>query len=56
MQLCCENLQCWGVLLILITVGITALAVGVDWGGFGHFFSHLSFLTSFPLSLEEGPI
>ena len=26
------------------------------WGGFGHFFSLQSFLTSFSLSLEDGPI
>ena len=26
------------------------------WGLFGHFFSHLSFLVSFSLSLEDGPI
>ena len=26
------------------------------WGLFGHFFSHLSFLSSFSLSLGDGPI
>ena len=26
------------------------------WGLFGHFFSHLSFLFSFSLSLGDGPI
>ena len=26
------------------------------WGVFGHFFSHLSLLFSFSLSLEDGPI
>ena len=26
------------------------------WGLFGHFNSHLSFLSSFSLSLEDGPI
>ena len=26
------------------------------WGLFGHFFSHLSFLSSFSLSLDDGPI
>ena len=26
------------------------------WGMFGHFFSHLSFLFSFSLSLRDGPI
>ena len=43
---------------ILITVGQgpTALAVGADGGLFGHFYSHLSFLFSFSLSLGDGPI
>ena len=42
---------------ILITVGQgpTALAVGAG-GVFGHFYSHLSFLFSFSLSLGDGPI
>ena len=29
---------------------------GRGWGLFGHFFSHLSFLVSFSLSLGDGPI
>ena len=29
---------------------------GFGWGLFGHFFSHLSFLSSFSLSLGDGPI
>ena len=39
---------------IWITVGQgpTALAVGAGWGLFGHFYSRLSFLFSFSLSLE----
>ena len=43
---------------ILITVeqGPTALAVGAGGGLFGHFYSHLSFLFSFSLSLGDGPI
>ena len=43
---------------IWITVGQgpTALAVGTDGGLFGHFYSHLSFLSSFSLSLGDGPI
>ena len=47
-----------GVLLIWIGVGQgpIALAVGVGWGLFGHFFSLLSFLSSFSLSLGDGPI
>ena len=42
---------------IWITVGQgpTALAVGAG-GWFGHFYSHLSFLSSFSLSLADGPI
>ena len=43
---------------ILITVGQgpTALAVGAGGGLFGHFYSHLSILFSFSLSLGDGPI
>ena len=43
---------------IWITVGQgpTALAVGAGRGWFGHFYSHLSFLSSFSLSLGNGPI
>ena len=43
---------------IWITVGQgpTALAVGADGGLFGHFYSHLSFLSSLSLSLGDGPI
>ena len=33
-----------------------ALAGGAGGGLFGHFFSHLSFLFSFSLSLGDGPI
>ena len=29
---------------------------GCGWGLFGHFYSHLSFLSSFSLSLGDGPI
>ena len=36
--------------------GPTALAVGSGGGLFGHFYSQLSFLYSFSLSLEDGPI
>ena len=41
---------------IRITVGQgpTALAVSAVW--VGHFYSHLSFLSSFSLSLGDGPI
>ena len=43
---------------IWITVGQgpTALAVGAGRGLFGHFYSHLSFIASFSLSLGDGPI
>ena len=55
---CWENFQCWGVLLIWMRVGQgpTALAVGAGGGLFGHFYSHLSFLSSFSLSLGDGPM
>ena len=36
--------------------GPIALAVGAGGGLFGHFFSRLSFLFSFSLSLGDGPI
>ena len=32
------------------------LAVGAGGGWLGHFYSHLSFLSSFSLSLGDGPI
>ena len=43
---------------ILITVGQgpTALAVGAGRGFVGRFYSYLSFLPSFSLSLGDGPI
>ena len=43
---------------IWITVGQrpTALAVGAGGGCFGHYYSHLSFLSSFSLSLVDGPL
>ena len=43
---------------IWITVGQgpTALTVGADGWLFGHFYSPLSFLSSFSLSLGDGPI
>ena len=40
---------------ITVGQGPTALAVGAG-GLFGHFYSHLSFLSSFSLSLGDGPI
>ena len=55
---CWVNFQCRGVLLVWLIVGQgpIALAVGAGGGLFGHFFSHLSFLFSFSLSLGDGPI
>ena len=55
---CWVNFQCQGVLLILIIVGqgLTALAVGAGEGSLDIFFSRLSFLFSFILSLGDGPI
>ena len=43
---------------ICMTVGQgpVALAVGVGGGLFGHFYSPLSFLSSFSCSLGDGPI
>ena len=54
---CWVNFQCQGVLLIWIIVGKrpSVLAVGAD-GGCLQFFSLLSFLSSFSLSLGDGLI
>ena len=51
------NFQCRGVLLVWIRVGQgpTALAVGAG-GGCLDFYSHLSCLFSFSLSLGDDPI
>ena len=55
---CWVNFQCRGVLLIWMSVGQgpTALAVGAGGGCLDIFYSHLSFLSSFSLSLGDGPI
>ena len=55
---CWVNFQCRGVLLIWIIVGQGPIALVVSTGGgwFGHFFSRLSFLSSFSLSMGDGPI
>ena len=52
------NLQCQGDLLIWIQVGQEPTALTVDAGGgcLGIFFSRLSFLFSFSLSLGDGLI
>ena len=42
--------------ILLVGQGPTALAVGAVGGLFEHFFTHLSFLFSFSLSLGDGPI
>ena len=54
---CWVNFQCRSVLLILLIVGQgpTALTVGAG-GGVWTFYSHQSFLSSFSLSLGDGPI
>ena len=36
--------------------GPIALAVDAEWGLFGHFYSHLPFLSSSSLSLGDSPI
>ena len=41
---------------MIVGQGPIALAVGAGWGLFGHFYSPLSFLSSFSLSLGDGPI
>ena len=41
---------------MIVGQGPTALAVGAGGGYFGHFYSHLSFLSSVSLSLGDGPI
>ena len=55
---CWVSFQCRGVLLIWSRVGHgpTALAVGAGGGCLDIFFSCLSFLLSFLLSLGDGPI
>ena len=57
-QCCWVNFQCRGILLIWIIVGQgpTALAVGVDGGCLDIFFSPLSFLFSFSLSLGDSSV
>ena len=54
---CWVNFQCQGVLLIWNRVGQgpTVLAVGMGGGCLAIFFSRLSFLFSFSLSLGDGP-
>ena len=41
---------------MIVGQGPIAFAVGAGWGLFGHFYSPLSFLSSFSLSLGDGPI
>ena len=55
---CWVNFQCRGVLLVWMIVGQepTELAVVPGGGGLDFFFSQLSFLYSFSLSLGGGPI
>ena len=58
MRWCWVNFQCRGILLVwkIVGQGPTVLAVGAGQGGLDIFFSHLSFLSSFSLSLGDGPI
>ena len=55
---CWVNFQCRGVLLIWIVVGQGPIELAVSAGGgcLDIFFSHLSLLFSFSLSLGDGPI
>ena len=55
---CWVDFQCRGVLLIWIRVGQGPSMLAVGAGGFFFltFFSRLSFLFSFSLSLGDGPI
>ena len=55
---CWVNFQCWGVLLtwIIVGQGPIVLAVGASGGCLDIFFSHLSLLLSFFLSLGDGPL
>ena len=55
---CWVNFQCPGRPSIGITEGQgpTALALGAGGGLFGHFYSHLSFLSSFSLSFGDSSI
>ena len=57
-RMCWVNFQCHGVLLIWIIVGQGPTVLAVDAGGgcLGIFFSHLSLLFSFFLSLGDDPI
>ena len=41
---------------VTVRQGLTALAEGAGGSVFGHFYSHLSMLSSFSLSLGDGPI
>ena len=41
---------------MIVGQGHIALAVGADGGCFGHFYSPLSFFSSFSLTLGDGPI
>ena len=53
---CWINFQRWGVLQVWMIVGQGPIALAVGTGGGLHFFPPLSFLFSFFLSLEVGPI
>ena len=44
------------IIRMIVGQGSIALAVGAGWGLFGHFYSPLSFPSSFSLSQGDGPI
>ena len=58
MRWCWVNFQCWGVLLIWISIGQgpTALAVGAGGGGLDFFLSSIIFFFSVSLSPGDGLI
>ena len=54
---CWVNFQCRGILQFGYSWARAYCARSrCGWGLFGHFYSHLSFLSSFSLSLGDGPI
>ena len=53
MRWCWVNFQCWA---IIVEQGPTAFAIGAGGIVWTFFFSRLSFLSSFSLSLGDGPI
>ena len=66
----CDLNALWNIIMILHSLGKLPMSYNLDtvgakafcacsrcgWGLFGHFYSPLSFLSSFSLFLEDGPI